>query len=229
MIIPWNFTRRYNLEEWEKIIEDWEKSGLTKHDYCKKQKLVYQTFCNWERKISPSTPLSYQNLKERWEKIIKNWEKSGLNQHAYCSAKGLNYPVFMHWEKKLNPHIFRKTKDIKAVERWTPLVADWEKSGLTKGAYCKKHRLAQSDLCRWVKLLDSPKALEMSTDVIEKPKSEDLQEPMAFSFFKKDNSIDSSTLVQRMDVRLSQGEHFCLEGPFDWPKLMTWLTPLLTR
>src|SRR5260221_10677761 len=139
MTIPWNFTRCYTLEEWEQIIAEWEKSGLTKRAYCKEQKLVYKTFCEWENKIHPSTSLSRQEVKERWRKIVKNWEKSGLNKYAYCREKGLNSSVFWRWEKEFNPHNLEKTKHMEAVELWAPIVADWKKSGLTKGSYSRNH------------------------------------------------------------------------------------------
>lgn len=229
MTISWNFNRFYSLEEWEKIVEDWEKSGLTKRAYCKKQQLVYRTFCEWEKKIHPSTPLTRQEIEERWRKIVKNWEKSGLSPHAYCSAKGLNKSVFWQWERRFNPHILRKTPHMKAVERWTPIVEDWEKSGLKQSLYCRKHGLSASALCKWVKRLDSLKDSGKYADFIGKPQVENLPENLVSAFLEEDNTIDPLPMGQKIEVTLSQGQHFCLEGPLNWQKLTAWLTPLLTR
>jgi hypothetical protein len=42
-------------------------------------------------------------------------------------------------------------------------------------------------------------------------------------------SINSSPSNQKIEVVFAQGHRLCLHGPFDWEKLSSWLTPLLTK
>ncbi|MBA3814840.1 MAG: hypothetical protein H0X26_10260 [Alphaproteobacteria bacterium] len=229
MAIPWNFTRCYNLEEWEEIIADWEESGQTKPVYCKKQGITYRTFLVWEKKIHSSTFLPRQEIEERWRKVIKDWEKSGLSKYEYCRAKKLSQGVFYRMERRFNPHSVKRANPIEVITRWAVIVADWEKSGLNKFAYCKKNGVADYALRSWVKRLDFLKTSERYADFLRKLQIETLPENLDLSSLEEGNVIDSLPISQKIEVTFSQGERFCLEGPFDWPKLMAWLTPLLTR
>src|SRR3990167_2416015 len=119
MTTPWNFTGRYSIEEWKEIIRDWEKSGLSKH--------------------------------------------------AYCKSNGLSIRMFYLREKQLNPHLPRKTSHMKAVERWAVIVEDWQKSGLSKFAYCNKHRLVPSNLYQWTKNLAPSAPPQLAQDLMKEP------------------------------------------------------------
>lgn len=154
MTIPWNFMGSYRFEEWEEIIEDWEKSNLSKNAYCKLKKIPYSSFRTWYLKVRPSNPLSCEELKERWKKIVRNWEQSGLSKSAYCKEKRLHIPTFCKQEREINSQILRRTSHELASEKWAPLVADWKKSNLSKFIYCRKHRLGYSAFCKWVKAFD---------------------------------------------------------------------------
>jgi len=190
---------------------------------------VYETFCKWENKFHPSTSLTRQEIEERWEKIFRNWEKSGLSKGAYCRAKRLDKQIFYRLEKKFNPHISRKTRHMEAIERWTPIVADWKKSGLNKLVYCRKHRLSDSALRTWAKRLDSPESPGMPIDFMEGLQIKNLQEYLNSAPLETAISIVPLPMGQKIEVTLSPGQHFCLGGPVDWQKLNAWLTPLLTR
>lgn len=228
MTIPWNFIGYYSLEEWREIIDDWEKSKVSKHTYCRVKKIPYRSFCEWHHRLYPLNPLSRKEVRERWERIVKNWEKSGLRKAAYCKKKGLNISTFCLREREFNPHTLRKTSHEKAVERWAPIIEDWKKSGLNKFAYCRKHRFIYSVLCKWVKKFDD--TLQLPSDLRKGSLHEtSLQVPVDFSF-PPSSPLKGPTLVnQKLEVTLSQGQYFCMEGPFDWPKLTAWLTPLLKR
>jgi hypothetical protein len=178
MITPWNFTRRYSIEEWKEIIRDWEKSGLSKH--------------------------------------------------AYCQSKGLSIRMFYLREKQLNSHIVRKTSHMQAVERWEAIIADWKRSGLTKFAYCNKHRIIPSNLYKRTKNLAPSAPLQLAQNLMkELPVEASSQDHTSFHCLSSVTPNDSSSTSQRIQITFAHGQYFRLRGPFDWPKLMAWLTPLL--
>ena len=39
-------------EHWERIIEEWEASGLSQKAFCAARDLVYPTFCYWRQNLS---------------------------------------------------------------------------------------------------------------------------------------------------------------------------------
>lgn len=228
MTIPWNFTGYYSVEEWKEIIEDWEKSRLSKRAYCKMKGIPSHSFYRWHAKIYSLNSLSLVEIRERWEKIVKNWEKSGLSKSAYCRQRGLNIATLDRWEKKLNPHILRKTIHEIATEKWAPIVEDWRKSGLSRYAYCKKNKREYSVFYKWVKYFGHTCPLDLHLKdklAIETSMQEYRNSSFPCTLLLKGDG----TANQRINIILSQGERFCLEGPFDWPKLMDWLTPLLRR
>lgn len=229
MTIPWNFTGCYSIEEWKKIFEDWEKSGLSKAVYCQMRDIPYHNFIRWQNKIYPSTSLSHGELRERWNQLIKNWEKSGLSKHAYCQSKGLNSHMFYLREKELNSHLSRKTSHMEAVERWTPIVEDWKRSGLNKFAYCKKYGLASSSFHKWTTILASSEPSQSQINLMKEPPIEISSQTQIGSHCRSSGiTNEASPANQRIQVTFAHGQYFRLKGPFDWPKLMAWLTPLLT-
>ena len=230
MTIPWNFTGCYSLEEWKIIIADWEKSGLSRHAYCKLKKIPYHSFYRWHNKIYSAHSLSHGEIRERWKQILKNWEESGLSLTDYGKAKGLSCNMLYLREKELNPHTLRPTSHMKAVEKWTPIVEDWKKSGLNRFAYCNKYGISYTPLSKWITNLTSPDIPQAQTAPKEHSSIKcSLQESKDSTALNSILLKESSSSNQRVEIFLSHGESFCLEGPFDWPKLMTWLTPLLTR
>jgi len=46
------------MKLWESRFAEWKNSGLTRAEYCKKEKLKYSTFDYWRRK------LKYSEIKE---------------------------------------------------------------------------------------------------------------------------------------------------------------------
>ncbi|MBA3814707.1 MAG: hypothetical protein H0X26_09575 [Alphaproteobacteria bacterium] len=229
MTIPWNFIGHYSPEEWKEIIDDWEKSNLSKNAYCKLKRIPYSSFCTWHTKLYPSNSLSRKEVSERWKKIVRNWEKSGLSKSAYCRAKGLHTAIFCVQEKKFNPHILRKTSHMEAAERWAPIVEDWKKGGLSKFIYCRKHKLTYSIFCKWVKNSEETLPQLHSAPIQDPPRETTSQTHIGFCLPSSALLKGTLPVNQKMEVFLSQGEHVFLKGPFDWEMLSSWLTPLLTR
>ena len=43
--------RRYNSEEWKNKIDEWEKSNLTRKEFCVTNDLILSTFDYWRRRF----------------------------------------------------------------------------------------------------------------------------------------------------------------------------------
>ena len=174
----------YTLQQWQEIIEDWKKSGLPERVYCKKKKLIFDTFSRWKKRVNSPHPVYFTEYKSRsleeWKEIIEDWEKSGLSTHAYAIQKELCPATFHNWKKRINP----------------PSVPSQAFPDFIK----------KPDLKPMVSL-------------------QDLFVPLTES----SPPIDSSTSSQKIEVTFAQGHRLCLQGPFDWEDLSSWLTPLLTK
>jgi len=48
----------------------------------------------------------------------------------------------------------RRARVMRTQEQWKALLEEFNTSGLTRAAFCKKHRIATSSLYRWQKLFD---------------------------------------------------------------------------
>ncbi len=64
----------------------------------------------------------------------------------------------------------RRARVMRTQEQWKALLEEFNTSGLTRAAFCKKHRIATSSLYRWQKLFDDHAG---DTDFI------DVTEPLA--------------------------------------------------
>ena len=52
-----------------------------------------------------------------------------------------------------NPNLKSRTRVMRSQGQWKALLEEFNTSGLTKSAFCKKHRIATSSLYRWQQLL----------------------------------------------------------------------------
>ena len=52
------------------------------------------------------------------------------------------------------PNLRRRARIMRTQEQWKAMLAEYNTSGLTKSAFCKKHRIATSSLYRWQQLFD---------------------------------------------------------------------------
>lgn len=50
------------------------------------------------------------------------------------------------------PHLKSRTRVMRSKAQWKTLLEEFNNSGLTKSAFCKKHRIATSSLYRWQQL-----------------------------------------------------------------------------
>lgn len=49
-------TRTYRTEiEWQSIIQQWQKSGLSAPTFCKTHKLGYASFCQWRQRLADNS------------------------------------------------------------------------------------------------------------------------------------------------------------------------------
>lgn len=96
-------------EEWKKIIEDWQQSGLSKAAYCQKYNIGATAFMNWAQRFM-GLDLYQQMIQktqppiftlEEWKKIFKEWKQSGLGKEKFCIKKGISITSFCRWEEKL--------------------------------------------------------------------------------------------------------------------------------
>jgi len=227
MEIRKNYFDFYIPEERKIIIEDWEKSGLNMSAYCRQKRIPIGSFYEWRCKFTPSSCTNLKEIRDKWKKHIEDWQKSGLSKRDYCKGKELLSEVLSQWDKKLNPPTPRKT----ALEKWTEIVEDWKKSDLEKAVYCRKKKLNPTSFYKWEKKINSSKSSQSLSDLTREPQSQ-FGIPLNGSFIPLELSStiskSSSSTNPKIEVMLSQGHRFCLEGPFDWENFSSWLTPLLT-
>jgi hypothetical protein len=107
-----------------------------------------------------------------------------------------------------------------SAKQWMKILKDWEKSGLSRGAYCNKKRLSCNTFRKWEKKLKEKREGESPVSL------KDLFIPI---------TIDPNTLFnppfnkQKIEITFAQGHQLCLNGPFDWESIHSWLTPLLKK
>ena len=126
------------IQNWDEIIEDWERSGLSVRKYCAEKNIPTTGLYKRRCKISHPSYMSVQDTTNKWRAIVKDWETSGLTSNGYARKNGLSLSALLHWDKKLNPHAIRKTIHERAVERWTKIMEDWQKSVLSGFTYCQR-------------------------------------------------------------------------------------------
>lgn len=228
MEIRKNYFDFYTSEEWEIILEDREKSGLSIPQYCKQKRLAEKTFYTWKNKLNgnPYPHISLQGISDKWKELIDDWKKSGLSKRDYCKGKELFIERFSQWERRFYPPLQEKT----ALEKWTEIIEDWKKSGLEKAVYCRKKKLNHRPFYEWEKKINSSKPSQLLSDLIREPQSQ-FEVPLNGSSIPPGLNLTTSKSAStnpKIEVILSQGDRFSLEGPFDWEKLSSWLTPLLT-
>jgi hypothetical protein len=59
-----------------------------------------------------------------------------------------------HPEAQPQPISRRRARVMRTQEQWKALLEEFNTSGLTRAAFCKKHRIATSSLYRWQQLFD---------------------------------------------------------------------------
>ncbi len=192
------------FEEWESIIEDWQKSGLDKNAYCKKNNIEYFSFYAWEKKVNPSPSQKQLECLKKWEEIIEDWRKSNLRISDYCKKKKIKSKAFYTWKSKVSPSLHNESY-LRVLKKWTPIIEDWQKSGLNRGAYCKEKKLTSSLFYMWEKRLNSSykptqeRRLEKWTPIIEDWKKSGLnrstyciQNELTDSFYRWENLLNPS-------------------------------------
>lgn len=216
------------IDNWDEIITDWEKSGLSAKKYCEEHNISPDRLYYRRQKISHPTYISVQKKRHKWKEIIQDWEKSGLTPNAYAVKNALYPCTLRHWDKKLNPHKVRKTIQERAVEKWTTIMDDWKKSGLSAFTYCQRKGVTTSPFYEWRDRLNifEPPHLRMGFTKQEYPEVS-LEEHFI--------SIPSSSAMlmgppptdKKIEVILPQGHQIHVEGEFDKESLSAWLTLLL--
>ena len=152
MEIRTNYLNFYSPEEWEKIIEDYERSGLSVPAYSKKKRIPLSSLYGWKYKLRPSSHKHLKQTEDKWIKIMEDWQKSGMAPFSYCKEKKIPPSAFYSWQSKLVPSLYNSRKKIP--ERWKKTIEDWQKSGLSKNVYCQEKELYPDTFSRWQKRLN---------------------------------------------------------------------------
>jgi hypothetical protein len=140
-------------EEWQEVIKDWEKSGLSKKAFCREKQMNEANFHVWIKRLYPSSVKQhFRDISSKWESILTDWEKSGLGTHTYCKAKNIEPATFYRWKNRIRP-FSGKARWIRALQQWEPLIDEWEKSGLSEAAFCKEKKLNNPQFYGWIKRL----------------------------------------------------------------------------
>jgi hypothetical protein len=103
---------RDTVNQWEAIIEDWKKSGLSRNAYCIQNELLTTALYNWERKLNSSAPRESATMSavKRWTAIIEDWKKSDCPPYIYCKKKGIIAASFYSWRYRLYPAEYPQCK-----------------------------------------------------------------------------------------------------------------------
>lgn len=189
----------YTPTQWKIIIEDFEKSGLTKGEFCHQRSLTPSVFARWKKKLL--SPHGFQKrgrhvyTLEQQKDFIEDWRRSGLSKYAYCVWKNLTPSVFNGWVKEFgsldpSPQVHNEESEaIPSVTVTTPELTSPPKPNPT--AFFQENFVPLS-------LNPAP------------PK-------------------DPSTSNQKIEVVFAQGHRLSLQGSFDLGLLGSWLAPLLTK
>ncbi len=240
--------RVYTFAQWQEIIEEFTRSGLSQTQFCKQKELTHSTFHNWRKKLL--SPNSYQPKTHRtysfeeWKELIAAWEKGDLSKPEFCEQHGTTLSAFYYWESIVKiPNSLQsqeRGRRMYTLEEQKSHVDDWRKSGLSKRDYSVQKNLVASTLEKWIRkfnLLDPVPKSTMPSPVMTLESIKDPKENST-AFFQEHFvpvSLDSASPVspsfnnQRIEVTFADGHHLCFHGPFDLELLGSWLTPLLTK
>ena len=50
-------TPRRNATQWQVIIDSFYQSGLSAPQFCRQESIVYQSFMNWKKRLSPDSDI----------------------------------------------------------------------------------------------------------------------------------------------------------------------------
>lgn len=70
-------------------------------------------------------------------------------------------------QQQPKPNLKPRTRVMRSQGQWNALLAEFNNSGLTKTAFCKKHRIATSSLYRWQQLLSEQTGVTDFIDVTQ--------------------------------------------------------------
>lgn len=72
--------KRHNAEQWQSLVNDHAKSGLSAVEFCKQYHLGYASFCAWRKKLSShnvsndiSAPAFVELIQPEPEALIPAW------------------------------------------------------------------------------------------------------------------------------------------------------------
>jgi hypothetical protein len=240
----------YTMEQWQEIIADWKKSGLSRDIYCTKKNLARTTFYHWSKKFEdPEQALRLAQTSarrhytlEQQKEYVDDWKKSSLSQEAYCREKGIAVATFYTWLQKFrDPNFLEEAlkRGPSPVRRHYTLdeqrayVEGWKKSNLSKEAYCRKHHLSSSTFYYWEQKFTAWQASSpISKETQKKESALSILDQFIPVTLKPASTIATpsvSPTKQKVEVVLSQGHRLSLEGSFEWEALAPLLTALLTK
>lgn len=203
------------LQQWEPLIDEWEKSGLSEATFCKEKKLKNPQFYGWVKRLRPSLyTTNSEKFIKKWEPIIEDWKKSGLNRYVYCREKGLKWNTFCKWEKRINPS--HKSHSEETHAKWSAIIEDWKKSGISPNPYILKNELTcsfyfwkkrlhpfsidqsihQTTLKKWTKIIEDWKQSGWNRSIYCKKKG------IEFSrFYRWEKRLNPEKTPQRLSKR----------------------------
>jgi len=93
--------KKYSNEFRIKFVEDFEKSGMSLHQFCKTQDVTYSTAVTWRRSILGATKLYPQKngpySPDERKQAVEAYLKSGLSQKVFAQTWGLPYKTLVKW------------------------------------------------------------------------------------------------------------------------------------
>ncbi len=58
-----NYSPRRTPEQWQALVDQWQRSGQTAARFCEDNAIGYASFCNWRKRlIDDSAPLAEQDV-----------------------------------------------------------------------------------------------------------------------------------------------------------------------
>jgi transposase-like protein len=92
---------RRTAEEWERIVEEYRRSGQTVTAWCKEHGVNAKTMGPHLREV-PGRRQQRKRSAEEWERLIEEQRSSGLSRNAWCRKHGVSADSMTSAEKRLS-------------------------------------------------------------------------------------------------------------------------------
>jgi hypothetical protein len=97
--------------QWRNLLKDWDASGLSGAEYCRRKGITYSQFRDWRIEIRKRNS-EIEEIEQKsagdsvvemnWREIIAEWRSSGLTGAEYCRRKQIIYWQLANWKQKIS-------------------------------------------------------------------------------------------------------------------------------